>query len=306
MLTNAFSTEIVAPIMGVGHSMGGNNLVNLSLVHPRLFTSLILLEPMILRNDVPEVWSPVIASLKRRDSWPSLSSARASFQKSPFYKSWDPRALEAWIEHGLCPTTPQENNNNGDDYAVTLRTSKHQELFSFMRPIPTSKPPTHLTYPDLNFSDDKFRTQPFYRPEPSETFSRLPSLRPPTLYILGATSPMSKISDRRDRLDVTGTGLGGSGGKDAGQVEEVVLQTGHLVPMEDVKGVVEHSTRWIIDKIRQWKKETALISTAVQSISREDRVVINDETKKDVNDWWQKRMQQANNNGAIKKNKAKL
>ena len=47
LMVNHFRHSMPRPIVGIGHSMGGNNLVNLSLMHNRLFTSLILIDPVI-------------------------------------------------------------------------------------------------------------------------------------------------------------------------------------------------------------------------------------------------------------------
>ena len=43
LMVNHFRTSMPRPIVGVGHSMGGAQLANLSLIHPRLFTSLSLI-----------------------------------------------------------------------------------------------------------------------------------------------------------------------------------------------------------------------------------------------------------------------
>src|ERR1700712_3676084 len=89
------------PLFGIGHSMGGTHLANLSLIHPSLFEGLILVDPVItrfLQND-----GPIGAKLStvRRDRWPSRQIAAESFKKSRFYQAWDPRVLELWNQHGL-------------------------------------------------------------------------------------------------------------------------------------------------------------------------------------------------------------
>ena len=102
LMVNHFRKQIKRPIIGVGHSMGGSQLVNLSLMHPRLFTSLILIDPVIQR--LPSAkgnMGPAKASTNRRDRWPSRVAAEASFKRSKFYQSWDPRVLDLWVKHGL-------------------------------------------------------------------------------------------------------------------------------------------------------------------------------------------------------------
>ena len=109
-VTNHFRQQMPRPLIGIGHSMGGNQLysplpprptfltqiyshhspshrVNLSLMHPRLFTTLVLLDPVIQSQSVvapPSEPNVARASTFRRDLWPSRAAAAASFAKSPF------------------------------------------------------------------------------------------------------------------------------------------------------------------------------------------------------------------------------
>ena len=90
------------PLIGIGHSMGGNNLINLSLMHPRLLETLVLIDPVIVPlAKVTGDWAIAAASSVRRDRWPSRKVAAESFKKSKFYQTWDPRVLDRWIKYGL-------------------------------------------------------------------------------------------------------------------------------------------------------------------------------------------------------------
>ena len=101
-MVNHFREHMKRPLIGIGHSMGGNNLVNLSIMHPRLFTSLILIDPVIARTPSAQGnFAPARLSAKRRDRWPSREAAAASFKRSKFYQTWDPRVLDLWIKYGL-------------------------------------------------------------------------------------------------------------------------------------------------------------------------------------------------------------
>ena len=78
-----------------------------------------------------------VPSTHRRDLWPSRAEAAAKYKSNKFYQSWDPRVLDLWIQHGLrqLPTEIHPATAGpGDDPRVTLTTSKHQELFTFLRP----------------------------------------------------------------------------------------------------------------------------------------------------------------------------
>ena len=259
------------PLIGIGHSMGGGQLVNLSLFHPRLFHSLILLDPVIQPRTTEIVLpkpgvppNPNMAALStfRRDTWPSREAARQAFSKSPFYQAWDPRVFDLWIEHGLTPT-PTLLHPDLQPPIVTLTTPPAMEVYQFSRPnfsgyghrTGTTNRSTHA---DLD--PENPNTYPFYRSEPNRTFKRLEELRPSVLYISGSTSAVSQNDPTLDpeRLRRTGTGISGSGGAAAGRVKLVTLEgAGHLVAMEKkgLPGTVKASGEWLVKEMRRWKEE---------------------------------------------------
>ena len=149
--------------------MGGAHLATLSLIHPRLLSKLILVEPVI--NDYKNASEPVIvrASTYRADLWKSKKDAERSFRKNKFYQSWDERAFQRWLQFGLrnVPTAIYPDSSGKE---VTLSTTKHQEVFSFVRPNfhGRNESGEHVvdreTHPDLDVSIEMH--YPFYRPEP--------------------------------------------------------------------------------------------------------------------------------------------
>ncbi|KAM3065346.1 hypothetical protein ACMFMG_011530 [Clarireedia jacksonii] len=46
-MVNHFKKQTPRPIVGLGHSMGGCQIAHMSILHPNLFHSLILIEPAI-------------------------------------------------------------------------------------------------------------------------------------------------------------------------------------------------------------------------------------------------------------------
>lgn len=241
--------------------------VNLSYIHPRLFSTLVLLDPVIHEYSAspvePPQRGPAYLSTFRRDLWPSREAAIESFHASKFYQKWDPRVLDRWIKHGIrdLPTViyPEDNKANNRPQ-VTLATTKHQEVFTFLRPNFDAKheqtgAASRETHPDLNQNVKDL--YPFYRAEPVNTFLRLSELRPSALYIFGELSDMSASHFRQKKMEVTGVGVGGSGGAKEGRVKEVVLKgVGHLVAMEAVAECAEAIGPWI--------------STECQRIARQD------------------------------------
>lgn len=283
LMVNHFRGHMKRPIIGVGHSMGGTHLVNLSLLHPRLFTTLILIDPVIQR--LPSVegnFGPAKASTKRRDRWKSRQEAREKFKTSAFYQTWDPRVLDKWLEYGLRelptalypevqtsntppvvsadPSTASVHPDKETEREVTLKTTKHQEVFTFLRTnFPTLEYPNPLhesdprTHPDVPAWASP--NSPFYRPEPISTFTRLPNLRPSVFYVFGDKSDLSAPLLKADRISQTGIGYGGSGGVAKGRVAEHTFKgVGHLIPMEVVGGTADVAAGWLVPELERWQR----------------------------------------------------
>jgi pimeloyl-ACP methyl ester carboxylesterase len=169
-MINVFRDQMPRPLVGIGHSMGGNHLSTLALMHPRLLSKLVLIDPVINRSDVRQKPDIVRASTFRQDFWPSREVAQKSFLKSKFYQTWDKRVFARWMEFGLrdLPTAvyPESSGKTG----VTLSTTKHQEVQSFMRPNFQGKTETGEDVLDRDAQPDMdVRVgirYPFYRAEP--------------------------------------------------------------------------------------------------------------------------------------------
>ncbi|KAL2063009.1 hypothetical protein VTL71DRAFT_6081 [Oculimacula yallundae] len=295
-MINQFRSEMPLPIIGIGHSFGANTLCNLSFMHPRLFSTLIFLDPVIQEEaSAPSGPSPAQASTFRRDLWPSRVEAEAAFRKQNFYQTWDPRVLDRWCKYGIreTPTAlyPDEKR------AVTLSTTKHQECFTFLRPSweGMSEDGTKILHRDLvPDMDEKGPVNfPFYRPEPPRTVARLGELRPSVLYIFGSESAMSQPGARKLKMEVTGAGLGGSGGAKEGRVEELLLEgVGHLVAMEASEKCADSSAAWIGKEMKRFEEEhEKYVEWTKQSMK----------AKTTLSEEWQKRI-----GGPLKKPKSKI
>lgn len=240
----------------------------LSLLHPRLFTSLVLIEPPF-NGSLSIVQTFALLSIKRRDTWASRSEATKSATRS--YARWDPRVLRRWNEHGYrsLPTTiyPQTDGEvkptNGP---VTLTGSKYQEAMLFLRPnfmghttsvlADSAKTPPHdpLMYPDI--IDPPNPSMPFYRSEAIIVLKILKHIRPPVFYLFGGESPVSTPEDQALMLERTGAGFGGSGGVKHSQVKTaIILDCGHMVPFEKVGESASLVGRWVGQSVQRWRKD---------------------------------------------------
>lgn len=273
-MVNVFRDEMPRPLIGVGHSMGGCQLANLALLHPRLFESLILIDPVIqgkvsLLGNV----SPAFASAKRRERWPSREEAMKSFKKSKFYQTWDPRVLDRWVQYGL-RDVPTKLFPDAKAPEVTLTTTKHQEVMTFLRPNFAARPGDTdsssadftLSNPKVNrrthadITPDEVAQSPFYRGESTIVFNQLGSIKPSVFYVFGSLSFLTNDAIIEEKLAKTGSGVGGSGGRAEGRVAQVMVQdAGHLIPMEKVEESAEHIGKWIekeMVRYRDWERKT--------------------------------------------------
>lgn len=273
-MVNVFRAQIPRPIIGVGHSMGGCQLANLSLLHPRLFETLILIDPVIQpKMSITGNIGPAAASARRRERWPSRAEALKSFQKSKFYQAWDTRVLHRWVQYGL-RDVPTAVFPDAKAPEVTLTTTKHQEVMTFLRPnFPAQPGDTEPSSADFTTNNPKLNRRthadltpqaepqaPFYRGESAIVFNQLPAIRPSVFYIFGSESSLTNPAIIEEKVAMTGVGVGGSGGRAEGRVESVTVQdAGHLIPMEKVQESAEHIGTWVqkeMVRYRDWERKT--------------------------------------------------
>lgn len=165
-------------------------------LHPRLFTTLLLLEPVIQLGAPPIGFGTdgpgtINFTVHRKDIWPNRAAAAASI--SPLLKEWDPRVKDRMIQHSfrslptaLYPDLPPDANP--EDPPVTLRTTKYQDSLTQLRENFEAHQRDgrividRQTHADM---DALAAFVPLYQPEPRAAFYRLPSLRPSALWVFG-------------------------------------------------------------------------------------------------------------------------
>ena len=238
------------------------------MMHPRLLSSLILCEPVILeaRDGGP---NPALMSTMRRDLWDSRSKAESSLRKA--FGLWDPRALDRYLHYGLrdVPTTLYDaaKDPRVPKSAVTLTTSKHQEAWAYAQPNLESREAglDPLLLPDWRQEEDI--PYLYARPECHLTIRNLPHLRPAVLYVFGDQSPLSPPASQEQKLRITGIGVGGSGGAVNGKVQKAVLKdAGHLLVFERIKDCVQCWGDWIADWQRTgWLRKLSTEVTGIRS-----------------------------------------
>ncbi|GKZ29189.1 hypothetical protein AbraIFM66950_003628 [Aspergillus brasiliensis] len=288
-MINEFKADMPKPIIGVGHSIGVGQLLGLTLMHPRLFTSLILIEPVIVK-DFLSGKGPSFAksALIKKDTWKSRSEADFYFKK--VLKGWDPRCLDLWLKYGLRDLDPRANpaGTGNPEATVGLATTKDQELAQSLRPNfidlqPLDKESSNLSdyLRDPIFNVDvtgHSESVPFYRYEPVLLWRLLKYVRPSVLWIYGEKSIMATPNQRAEKIQRTGTGLGGSGGHKNGRVKEVLVpHAGHFVPFEDVAGVAGPAAEWIKQETERWNEEEERIKKGWLELTAKERSSIPNE-----------------------------
>jgi len=230
-------------------------------MHPRLLSTLVLIEPVILDENHGGP-NPALGSTRRRDVWDSPAKAEMQLRKA--FSTWDQRALEKYLRHGLraVPTAlydPSKNKKISPD-SVTLTTSKHQEAWDYAQ---VSFDPQNATLDRLLLPDwDPVIELPNFssRPECLITMRNLLQLRPSVLWVFGGKSPLSLPHFQDKKMKATGVGVGGNGGVAEGKVEKKVLaKSGHLLVFEQPDECADAIADWIERWFGRWLDEETVI-----------------------------------------------
>ena len=288
-------------IQAAGYSLTTTLLrVLLSLIHPRLFTSLMLMEPYF--NERKELRTgPRLAKMtaNKQDIWPSRSAAADKARK--VFSNWDPRVMDRWIKYGYrdLPTAihPESWPDNTTNSPVTLSTTKHQELFTYTRPNfnrhrelglsdeeedteETPSPPHDpLHVPDM--VNGRTKEDMFYRPETIISWRLLPHVRPTVLYIGAETSGMQILGHHAGAVERLGTKWGGSGGKTYAKVAYVVLdKAGHGLPLEKPSATANELGPWIAKEMRRWREDERRMAKRWEGLSGREKATFSDDWKK--------------------------
>jgi pimeloyl-ACP methyl ester carboxylesterase len=276
--------------------MGGVVMINVALMHPRLFATVVTFEPIILSHPRQYISLGAFPVTFRRDQWPSREAALQSFQKHPTYKKWTQEALDLFIKYGLrdLPTLLYPEAPKDALQPVTLTTTKYQEALSFSRrayPPDRSTPlskfvPTQAAHPDIGDASWGYPQTPFYRPEVIQTFHQLPYLRPSCLWLWGKDTQL--FPDKLKRAEKTaecGIGVGGSGGVAAGRVEERELEGGgHYLPLEAPAKLADDTLGpWLEKEVGRWVAETKEERQASGAVEKAKRSQYDPDWE-----WWMK------------------
>ena len=127
-----------------------------------------------------------------------------------------------------------------------------------------------------------------FRPEPVRVLAQLPLLRPSVLYVFGSASPISTPESQLEKLRLTGTGLGGSGGVEKNRVAAVVVEGfGHLLPLQAVELCADKVNDWLNKQLRIWREAMVNNNRHWSSLDQRLKMTIDGKLKAEVKkeDW---------------------
>ena len=98
------------PLVGCGHSMGGQIVTRLAAKRPGVFRHIVMIDPVITdpahyagQDAVPLPDPDDHPIARRRNQWDSAEQMRARFAERLPYAQWDPRVLADYCTYGLLP-----------------------------------------------------------------------------------------------------------------------------------------------------------------------------------------------------------
>ncbi|KAL3496049.1 Alpha/beta hydrolase family-domain-containing protein [Aspergillus germanicus] len=298
LMVNHFRDQIQPPIMGIAHSFSCAQFIHLSISHPRLFRSLILLEPTIQSEPPIQLGgrNPAVWASTRRDRWDSREVAEKYIRGHPYWRSWDARCVEGYLRFGVRPVD-KENEDGGREGsaagAVTLTTSNAQEAWTFLRfngvvPSPSSR--EHISQGESTPNQAIDAKADFHAsaPWPTLAYELLPFTHPTVLYIFGSKSQMNVPARRAEKLQRTGIGHGGSGGVAAGPNvvrAEVLEGASHMLPLERVAETARVVAGWLGEQVEVSRAERGFwegFDGAVKSEEKEGVLGLSERWMRDV------------------------
>lgn len=114
-LIDSIERQSTAPVIGMGHSMGGVVTLLAATKRPELFSKVILLDPVLFSKrkrftaallrgvGLGERIGPIKRTLERRSTFDNSQQALDYFAPKTLFKNFHPRCLQDYVKHGLKP-----------------------------------------------------------------------------------------------------------------------------------------------------------------------------------------------------------
>jgi pimeloyl-ACP methyl ester carboxylesterase len=194
-------------VAGIGHSLGGILTLWAAIHRPALFSSVILIDPVLLLPSWPRgMWllrrlglgqrQPLVqGALRRRSTWPDRQACYEYLREKSFFDRWPDSSLNAYVESGT---------HSRPDGQIELVYPPEWEAHIFATtPLNIWRDIPHLGSPVLVIRGEFSRA---FRPEAEDRLTHLlPRSRVVTIPDAGHLAPMEKPAETgkviRDWLD---------------------------------------------------------------------------------------------------------
>ncbi len=128
----------IGKVIGLGHSLGATTTLMAALKRPDLFSSLVLMDPVLIVGVLPELGTellkktgliskvtPAKTSKDRKRQWVSKKNAFEYFKSKRFFEPFTQKSLQAYVDSGL------EENDQG----FALKYKVETEVKVFLTPV---------------------------------------------------------------------------------------------------------------------------------------------------------------------------
>src|SRR5580693_5159366 len=149
--------------IGVGHSMGGHAVTLAAALRPEVFSSLLLLDPVIRpRDGYVGAWRESHFVAKRRNRWASPQEMFDRFKDRAPFAAWDRAVLRDYCDYGVLP--------DGDGFVLACPPHIEASVYE-NSPMPASN-----IYPEIDSIRIPVRVVRSVKPvDPADIMSRSPT-----------------------------------------------------------------------------------------------------------------------------------
>lgn len=146
--------ESLAPVIGIGHSLGGVSTLIAAIQRPDLFSAIILLDPVLFPRSfiwwlaatpqwVPKPESPLVKkALRRRQHWQNEQEAFDRFRSYSVFAKWSDEALWAYVRGLTSPTEDGIVLRYAPQWEARIYETAPRSVWGWWRWLPNIEIPT--------------------------------------------------------------------------------------------------------------------------------------------------------------------
>lgn len=133
-VADSIRTQARAPVIGIGHSMGGLCTFRAAHKYPELFSAVVMMDPPVINGfaavsfglmkklGMADRVTPAGRSAGRRELWESREAVRAGLGRKKFFQAFDPDCFEDYLRFGF-------TDDAGGGVRLTVPVATEVEIF---------------------------------------------------------------------------------------------------------------------------------------------------------------------------------